>query len=236
MKSLANTTILARLTIITYVILGGIFTSCTRVKQFKNDKLFKEGNIEYSISYNIKESWLTESDLKEIHGAKMITEFKDGNRRDEYYNEDNELVRVSVLDLKNNIYSAKFSYSDTVYYSDIRHTDFITEVEKRKDKYVNNEPCWVISTKSWEKQALNKMDTYEDVYFISQELLVNPKWYKNYKDGGFDRIVKLAPGIIVKHESISKAYTMEKNISKIENQHISDSAFILESSFMKKMN
>lgn len=194
-----------------------------------------EGVIEYSVEYDIKNPSLSKEKLKQHYGSKVITKFSEGNFRDEYYNNEGTLLRTSILNLSKKHYYIEFHEIDTVYYSDINTTDYITTIEQLLDTNIQNNDCWVI--KSISNKNDSKPESVITKYYISKNLKVNPNWYVNYVDGGYNRIYKSAPGITVKSEYFNSNFTVIKSIvsTKMKVVDISDFKIKLDK-VLKKMN
>ncbi|RLD54828.1 MAG: hypothetical protein DRJ01_17515 [Bacteroidetes bacterium] len=203
---------------------------------FGQDDYF-QGIIEYSIEYEIKNPRISEENLKKYYGTKIIKKFSEGNFRDEYYNSEGLLVRISILNLEKNHYFIEYGGMDTIYYSDIKNTDFTTTIEQLTDTNILNNNCWVIKSISIKDGSESKSETVITKYYKSKELRINPDWFVNYIDGGYDRIMKLAPGINVKSEYFNVDFTVIKKIVSSKKELIDNSEFEVElNRIMKKMN
>ncbi len=196
-----------------------------------------QGVIGYSIEYNIKKPSISEEILKKHYGSKVIKKFSKGNFRDEYYNNEGVLVRTSILNLSQNQYYMELDGIDTIYYTDINITDFLTTIEQLADTNIQNIDCWAIKSISIDENNDRKTEPVITKYYKSKDLILDPDWYGNYIDGGYDRILKMAPGITIKSEYYNSNFTEIKRIVSIKAKEINALEFELESNkYMKNMN
>jgi hypothetical protein len=195
-----------------------------------------EGVIEYKIEYDTKNFRYSKSMLSEIYGSKVISKFKDGNFRDEYYNDQGKLVRTSILNLEAKTYYYDLNGFDTLYYSDIDKTDYETSIQQLDDMHVLGSDCWVIKSTSVKKNDSNLVPVVLK-FFYSKELKLNPEWYSEYIDGAYNEIHKLAPGIEIKTESYGPNFTIIKSMVSKTEADISEEEFRIKTrKLLKKMN
>lgn len=209
-----------------------LFSSCAT-----SQENYFEGILEYSLDYDIKNSAIPEENLKMYLGTKIITKFSDGNFRDEYYNSKGTLIRTSILNLKKKKYYIEFNGIDTIYYTDIDKTDYTTKIEQLPDTNIFNNDCWVIKSVSVHKTSPESVEPVITKYFKSKNLKTNSEWYSNYLDGGYDRILKAAPGISIKTEVFRTDFTIIENLISKNKKTIHSSEFEIKTNkFIKKMN
>lgn len=178
-----------------------------------------EGIIEYTISYDVKSLKYSEPLLKEYFGSKMIKKFKNGNKRDEYYNDKGELIRTSILNIEEKKYCMQYRLLDTIYWTNINDTNYDTKISKKSDSSVNDHQCWVVRSASIEKDIV-ATDSIISLYYLSKKLMINENWYSAYIDGAHNKVAKLAPGMEYKTMDLEKDYNTIKQATKIVYQNM----------------
>jgi hypothetical protein len=211
--------------------IGILFSSCA-----DSQENYFEGILEYSVDYDIKNPAIPIENLKMYFGTKIITKFSKGNFRYEYYNNKGILVRTSILNLDKKKYYFDHYRADTIYYSDIDKTDYSTKIKHFPDTNILNTDCWVLKSISVHKTNPN-IEPVITKFYISKDLKVNPEWFSSYIDGGYDRILNLAPGINLMEKVFMKNFTIIKSLVSKNKMTIESSEFEINSNkFMKKMN
>ena len=196
-----------------------------------------EGIIEYSLEYDINNPEFSEERIKEYLGSKVITKFSKGSFRDEYYNNQGVLVRTSVLNLAKKQYYLKHNGIDTIYYTSINETDYVTTIQQLPDTNIDENDCWVIKSISVLKNQDKASEPIISKYYESKELKIDPNWFVDYIDGGYDRITKLAPGITLKTETFFPNFNIIESFVSKSEQKIDPAEFEFDSNMtLKKMN
>lgn len=185
-----------------------------------------EGVIEYSIDYKLINPAISKEILEEYLGTKIISSYSKGSWREDYYNNHGNWVRTSILNQKEKRYYYEILGNDTVYYSDINKTNYKTSIEQLSDTTISDHPCWTVKSTSIHKD--NESDIVSSIYFISKQYKVDPEWYVNYIDGGYDRIYKIAPGLEYATEYSNSDFTQVRKFVSKRKKEISHSEFEIE--------
>jgi len=189
---------------------------------FKDD--FFEGVITYNIEYKSINEGSTSERLKKIIGSKMILTFKNGNYKKEYFSPEGKLLSFRILNLTKNKSFLKMYDIDTLYWFDITKNDSKTTFIKHKDSTILDHITTGVKTKTTLRMDSYPNRTYEcgGEYYFAKDLSVNPKWYKNYKEGNLNEIIKIGKGIQLLFINDSESWTQTITAIKIDKQKISN--------------
>ena len=66
---------------------------------------------------------------------------------------------------------------------------------------------------------------YLGVSYFAQELAVNPKWFKNYKEGDFCDVIKIGKGIVIESMSSIIYWKKQMKISDVVKRKVSRKEF-----------
>ncbi|NVK64469.1 MAG: hypothetical protein HWE22_07760 [Flavobacteriales bacterium] len=178
--------------LISFVLLVGCHSSNRTEISDKVEPTYFEGEIYYSISYDLVPSYLSEESLKSTLGAKMVLIYKNGNHRKEIYSSNGDLISTRYLDLSQN---KSFSFDEkdsTITWFDIRKPDTQLTFSSLNDTLVENEKCLILKTTFLTPNPRNKSENFEvkSTFINSQKLAVNPDWFKEYLEGNFNELIK----------------------------------------------
>ncbi|MBR9845376.1 MAG: hypothetical protein GYB35_04315 [Algicola sp.] len=178
-----------------------------------NASKYFEGQITYDIEYTPYDTEIESRRIKELIGSKMILTFKKGNYKKSYYSPSGKLLQERVLKLKDKKSYLRTYNSDTIFWFDITKNDSKTSFKVLSDTTILNHPCTVIKTTSIisGNHLDNKSMEVDGLFIYAIDLPVNPNWYKEYKEGKFNEIVKSGKGIVL--ATVNKGIYWEQTIS-----------------------
>lgn len=190
-------------------------TIASHHKYLKEKEKHFEGQITYEIEYTPYNNDFSAERIKALIGSRLVLTFKKGNYKKEYFSPNGELLQERFLILKDKKNYQRTSTSDTIYWIDITKYASKTVFTVLKDSTFLNHPCTIVETES-----IVTIDGFNrepqkvgGIFKYAKDLSINPKWYKNYKEGNFNNIVKSAPGIAI--QSINKGVYWEQTITMI---------------------
>jgi hypothetical protein len=203
-----------------------LISSCNTTNSTKKsmDDYF-EGTILFDVTYKSNRPEISSEALKATQGAKLVFSVKDGNTRKDFYSSDGKLLRTSIFyRSENRIYSETMD-SDTILTYNANSSYHNTSVKKiKKEKYFGHE-CDVIEIEGMPKAEFSDYPSIKGTYYTTEKLKLNPLWFSNFLDGGFNEVAKLGKGFYIKNIVEMGIYDKINNVSKIEVQKLNAEIF-----------
>ncbi len=178
------------------VLLSFLIFSCGNAKTSSNNKLF-EGAITYSLEYTPYSALLSSDTLKELLGSELKVDFKKGNYRKQYFSPGGTLLQERYLDLKEKKSYYRSLDSDTIYWFNITKTNNECTFNLLKDTVLFNYQARAVKTETTVLMKNFGKDSIKlwGLYYYSKKHKVNPQWYKDYNEDGFNEVIKYGKGI-----------------------------------------
>ncbi|MDF1697639.1 MAG: hypothetical protein P1U56_17470 [Saprospiraceae bacterium] len=193
-----------------------IICSCSFNKSGgKKVNSYFEGKIYYDITYsNIKEIF------KNIHPAEILGDravftYKEGNYNNEVFYNDALVMAIYRIKEEDRLY-LQFKGKDTIEYYHTYNTAYSTEFTIQKTKRILDYECIELTIHSKLSENEYSGEELNSKVTFSKDLAVNPIWYKNFHDGGLDRIYKITDGLPLRIEKIKGVYTSIELANKVE--------------------
>lgn len=178
-------------------------------------KSYFEGEIIYQIDYKPYSTAFRAERIQELIGSKMVLTFKKGNYKKAYFSPDGKLLQTRILNLKDKKSYLIPSDSDTIYWLDITLNASQTDFKELNDTLIMNHPCKSLQTRTVVTLESTQGSTMEleGIYRYAQDLPINPKWYRDYKEGNYQEMVAIAKGIAL--QEINKGVYWEQTLTAI---------------------
>ena len=201
--------------IISYIIIiVSLFSFCLN----ENNKVF-EGVISFDLSYtDIDEKVLMQTicalsgdSVSSYHNSK-------GDLQLSYCK--GEIVSTSWFDSGENKLYFHPESMDTLFFYSSSISDFNAYIEKTNEfENILEYKCQkFIVTLIPRSGRVNDTIRYE--YFIAKDLKIDFNTYKNFKEGGYNELLSMMPGISLKQIFYGKFYTRTKKATRIEKRSI----------------
>lgn len=190
-----------------------VLASCKLSKNHsKTEQKYFEGTIEYDITYESLNDNFPTSQMVGSLPDRAILYFDKGSTVNEFFLNDTLIKRTWYNQLTNlNYYS--WGDSDTLYYSNPAETDFnVDAIQQSEGERILNFPTTQIKVLCSGKKGTDYEGNQNKlILHASLELPVNPDWYQNTLEFGYNRTMRLAPGAAVKTEFV--IFNYQKTIS-----------------------
>lgn len=186
------------------------------IAQFKS-------NSGYQINYiQTNESFPVDS-LPYTSGHTETLIFKEGNYIKKIFTKDNLLIREYYF----NIDSLKSYYKtigeDTILWQDKTINDTKGRYTKVKDSLILGHPVQKVLCNLEVKNIFGEYMSIVDYGYYSKELKLNPELYKNYREADYNKLVELAPGIVLMQRSNHVVWNTNKVAIDIKIREVKDS-------------
>lgn len=187
-------------------------------------KHYFEGIIEYDVNYTIRTEHITQEELKAHEGAKMVILFRKGEWLRKYYNAEGELISERFLDLKE-----KRGYQWYRHVEEIRWFD-ITKDESPTTFSITGKDHQM----GYDCTKLRSVTTNPDYTFIADfsyanDLHTNPDWYKDFKEGSFNKIAaEVGNTIYLKLVADTEFFVGTYTATKITERKIKNKEFTFD--------
>lgn len=213
-----------------YFFILSILTSLISPNLIDKKQRYFEGQIEYQINYSSNNPNIDIKELQESRGSKMILTYKKGNYKKEYFSPNGKLVEQRFLNIRENKSYLKKSKSDTIYWFNINNNDSKTNFKLTGKQSVLNYDCKVIETKTIVTGPGFGGQEYkmEGRYLFAEKLPVNPKWYKNYLEADYNKIIKIGQGIVLEKLYKSDFYEMSIIATSVQHKKISRKSLFID--------
>ena len=203
-------------------LVAGIYLAYT---YFQDDKLefeegeYFEGVITYRIDFEIKNGIYSKEDLRELHGHRIETMYKQGSYRQEIFDKEGKSLSVSIADCRQAKFFNDHRTFEKVVYVDLADNPISTEIEIVGEEKVLGYQTRIVKNSY---KAQHKFNSHIEgyLYSISEEIPVDPSWSEEMRLGNFNKLIKKVSGIILKSVEISKDYDLIQTAIKIEKKAI----------------
>jgi hypothetical protein len=196
-----------------------LLTSCkvSKNQREKTPKYF-EGTIEFRVEYKSLNELFPVEKMRQTRPDKVIMYFESGNFVEEQFLNDT-LIRRLWYNQTTNLNYYQWGSSDTLMYSNPSITDFSIDAIVQSDgEVILDHSTTKVKVLSRGKEGShyegnqNKLELYS-----SLELPINPEWYRNSHEFGYNRTKSLVPGISLKTRFVIFNYNeITRTATKIE--------------------
>lgn len=215
----------------TNAVIPMLLISCGQKKDedsIKHEKYF-EGVVTYKILYNNNEDTA-------LYGDTMSVYYSNGNLIKEYNGKSPKGLKREIFIGSTNRYYMNIGSSDSLYHYDITKNDGILV----SSKHINNDTT--ILGYSCDKIELNQMHTnpnfyiYNSYYYSDKVLKVDPKHFKDWNYGSFNKFINEAGSFYLKFQTSIQYYSKKNLVTKIfeavniEEKKIVSKLFSIDSS------
>lgn len=212
--------------LIAFFLITSIISSCAQNKE--NDSF--EGIITYKVSYIPKTENVEYNDYqKQKNGDKLkIYISKDGSFKKEYLTSGEKGFDFVIYDSKTNKSFAKWRNIDTTYTSTCSFNN-LTLLEEKDLPFekIYNQECKGYFISGIEQKSGKKIILR--YFYPKNKEYLNPIFYKNFKDGFYDKITEKMKSPFYKMEIEMEKYILIFEVEKIEKTTISSNSLEIPS-------
>ena len=183
------------------IVLVLVFSIIYSIESVEVKDRYFEGQIVYGLNYKPYQDYadINPDKIKESFGSTVVLTYKNGCNKKEYYSPDGKLLSQRYLDLKKQKAYLRTMDSDTVFWFNINVNDSKTIFTVLEDTIIRDYPCKTIKsvTTTPIKESKGEVVTTTSIHYYASDLMVNPNWFKDYNEGNFNEIIKVAKGISI---------------------------------------
>lgn len=189
-----------------------------------------EGTIEYTVTYEGQDE-KGQSHLCSMYGDKMVHQVSPAGYLQSMYC-DKELVQRRWFKSDSNLLFMD-ELNDTLLWYNASETNYTAIVEVSGEfTAVEGYRCQEVHVELKPIQG-NANPPLKYVYYIADDLHVDPASYKDFKDGGYSDILARYPGTILKQIYYSPYYTRIRTATKIKSKSVNLEKLIPDQSFVR---
>ena len=181
-----------------------------------------EGEIEYELVYESLNPDISTEEITKKSTDRKILHFKDGNSMTENYIRDTLTSRTWYDRLSNTTYIQKLD-SDTLYFYNSSNVDFIMEpLQEQTGETILGHATRQITIALKGKDNSNYTGSESQfIFHIALDLPIDSIWFKDCLEFDYNKIMSLAPGMILKEEDSIYGYRkLIKRATRIERKLI----------------
>ena len=219
-------TVFCRLPGLLFLTIGILLTTTSCQRPGGGD--YFEGEIEYQIIYKTRDPNFSLTELARLQGNRMVMTFKEGDFVQEYFNSQGRSVRKSIRLKDEHRYYLQFPDLDTTYFTDTRYSGHETTFTLLGSQRILGYPCREVHSVAIPKAEYPHFERIDTRFFIATDLAIDPAWYANYRDGGFDHLAELLPGCMLAILKTNDLYDMEIIATEVRPGRVDKKIFTVD--------